>query len=112
VAVSPLKDWTVDAAYGWLLAWDREAEAALTDDPAHRIRGSLSYANQPWGLKVRADGQWDSNRRLVILGTGVSQDWKNGIGIYARGDNLTSVIDKAKGPFSPASLTLGLRYQT
>ena len=111
IAVSPLTDWTIDAAYGWLLAWDREAEADLTDDPAHRVRGALSYANRAWGLKVRADGQWDSNRNLVILGTSFSQDWKNGFGVYARGDNLTSVIDKAKGPFSPVSLTLGVRYQ-
>jgi outer membrane receptor for ferrienterochelin and colicins len=112
VSVSPLAGWTVDASYGWLLAWDRESNTAITDDPAHRVRGSVSYANRPWGLSARADGQWDSNRRLFILGAGVSQDWKNGVGVYARGDNLTSAIDKAKGPFSPASLTLGLRYQS
>ncbi len=112
VSVSPFTGWTVEGAYGWLLAWDREANTAITDDPAHRWKGALSYANRLWGLNARFDGQWDSNRRLIILGASFSQDWKNGWGVYARADNLTSAINQAEGPFSPVSLTLGLRYQT
>jgi len=112
VSVSPLAGWTVDAAYGWLFAWDRDAGAVITDDPAHRYRAAVSYANKPWGLHARFDGQWDSNRTLLILGASASQDWKNGVGVYARAENLTSVLNKTEGPFTPVSLTLGLRYQT
>lgn len=107
---SPTPFLTLTAAYQWLSAWDWIAGQALTDNPAHRTRGSAQFRWEPWKFATNTSLRWDSERQFAIVDLQVTQDFPAGLQVYARGENLGSSIDAEEGPYTPVSVTLGLRW--
>jgi outer membrane receptor for ferrienterochelin and colicins len=110
----------VSAAYSWLFAWDREADAELYPQPAHTVKSKIGLDAKTGNAGINA---WMGSRyfsRLndpglsgtaprLILDFYFSLALESGLSLLFGVDNITGELDRI-GPSTAQQCTVGLKY--
>lgn len=100
---------TLEGGGGWVFAWDRGAGQELEGVGGLSLRGALRFALESWGLTARLAARWSDLNDLVVVDAGVTKAWSPHWESSLRASNLTNALDPEHGPFTPVSVTLGLK---
>jgi outer membrane receptor for ferrienterochelin and colicins len=107
----------MSAAYSWLFAWDRGADAEMHVHPAHTVRGKLGWDHKKSGVNTYVQGRFLSSMETdsrvydsrFILDFYIAVSFAKHFTIRASADNLTGLVH----PLSPAVgrvFSLGFKY--